>query len=265
MTFTFKKFACPAMVMSVMILICANVFAGEACKQAKDLWKERISADAQLRLKRADLQQKIIDNKIKANEMEKKMARIEMEMLKAPEKNRDALWAEYDLISQQRDELSKEMEPLYKEEAKVSSERSSKKMEFKTKQMEKRYECMVNERLSASLDDIVKKIDENKIFSEKEATSFKELCKLRADIIAYIKNEYQKYKEELNEKTSLYEKSNLMLETTLKDEETYDHEREKYSDEISDVFDKWQKTVDQYSEQISKISEQLLPYTQKPR
>lgn len=263
MTSIFKRIVGPAIVISVVVLICANVFAGEACRQAKELWKERISADAQLRLKRADLQQKIIDNKIKANEMEKKMARIEMEMLKAPEKDRDALWAQYDLISSQRDELSKEIEPLYKEYARVSSERSSKKLEFKTKQMEKRYECMVNEQLSANLDDIVKRIDESKVFSEKEADSFKELCKLRAAMIDYIKSEYLKYQKELSEKTSLYEKSSRMLEAVLKDEETYDHEREKYSDEISDVFDKWQKTIDQYSEQISKISEQLLPYTQK--
>lgn len=233
--------------------------AGDACKEGKELKKQRYLFDAEMRIKRSDIYEKIIDIRKQMISMDREMAALEREGAYLEGPRRKEIMAKYEAIADKRDVISDGLSPIQDEYSNVTMERTKVRLDFKKQELKKRYECVLNEELNKKIGDVLETA--GKKFDEKGRAEVAVLAKERAAKIELLKKEYAALEAALEEKWNFYLRLSDTLKLALQREEEYDKLVDKQIDEVYNQLDKAFETLDKYGDEIAAISEKLIPYT----
>lgn len=255
----YKTYSFVCVLLASAFLLPCTAGAADACKEAKELKKQRFLFDAEMRIKRSDLNGKTLEIKRQMNEMDREMAGIEKEFANLEGPKRKELIAKYEALSERRDAIIGGIYPIQKEYSETLAKRTEGRLEFKKQELKKRYECVLNEDLSRKLAVFLE--GHGKRNGEKERAEIAALVKGRAEKVESLKKEYVALNAALDEKLNAYQKLNDTFRIVLQREEEYDKLVDKQVEEIYGQFDKTAEALDKYGDEIAAISEKLIPYT----
>ena len=225
----------------------------DPCKEAKELWKNRLVYDYTLRRQKYDLGKKIIKFKIKLVELEKEMADAEEEIVKAKPEEREILWKKYEDAGSKLDQVWKEMNPVSKKLSEISSERRIKRVENKQLELKKKYECAADGELSGRLNRLLKKIPAEK-------TDIKQPIEDRVAAIQSLNIAFQNYEKEIAKVFGELKETENMFKETDKMDDIADERLNRQFDAIGNIFEQITDKIDTSSEKIRELSENILKH-----
>lgn len=240
------------------IIISFQSYAEDVCKEAKEINKQRLQLDAELRIKRSDLSDKMLNLKKELNKMDREMAAIEKEIINSKGEVRKGLWEKYDSISEGRDRVAKGLSPIQKEYSETNAKRTEGKINLKKQEIKKRYACIINEELDEKVQSILTSLKDVKKFDETKKAELKGLAIDRASIIEALKKEYGEQLKVLEGAWLAYQKTNENFKIVLQREDEYDRLVDKQMDDVYNQIDKLSESLDKYSDDILGISEKML-------
>lgn len=248
---------------TLIVLFClgrgALAAGGSPCDEAKALRRERLEFDVAMRTKRVELRREILDLRSKDNEMDRKMAEVEMEILGSPEDRVDSLWRVYDDISDQRDALSSRIGELQRQYSDLSRERLGKRTRVKILQLEKRSDCILNTPLTARLSEISKRLGERRDISAADAQAYTELIGLRTKARAEIEADLTRRRQAIGALRKRIDEYDARLRKMEEEVDATDAKKDRLSEELDKALDDLSNALDVSADRMTSFSKRILP------
>ena len=254
-----KDKLCTKLIILLLLLIPLNALATNPCKAAKELWRDRIKFDIEMRKKRIELRKERIAIRQRDNQIEEKIIAVQEKLLSIKDNSqKEDLWAEYDRLNNERSLLAKKKHESYQKYMTTSYNRGIGKIEKNIKIWKKRYQCVVNDELNGKLENLLSKLQNSGKLNKNEAIEFKHLVDKRKTELSNLEKGYKSHQEliknELNGIISLKEQ-HLKYDAKLVE---VDNEQERLYEQIYESFNKWGEELRDYADRLTATSEKLL-------